>query len=334
MNEIKRAWITTNLSCNLRCKWCYAFHALDNGQELPIDIAKKIVDTVDNLGARKITLIGGEPSLYSELFTLLRYINGKDSDIRTGMTTNGIMLSDRKFAEKLISHGVSGYNISIKGLSENEYFSNTGNGNGFYRMLDGYRNISELTSDVIVSYVIVKEDTEQIDRLYEFCQEHGIKKIMIQFVKPMVQMDAEPIMHMEAMGRLTEYIYKNWKSDIDYTVELSFPICLIDNEVYESMHQEGRLTGGCHIRTGTGINYDINGRVIPCNHFVNLPYLPTPLLSEKEVMDLHNNDMFIRVKEKACAYPSLKCKTCKYWNRCGGGCFTRWFYENPEEIIH
>ncbi len=333
MVKINRAWITTNISCNLRCRWCYALHSLQNGRELPIDKARQIADTVIGLGAESITLIGGEPTLYSGLLPVIRYIKEKSPSARVGMTTNGLRMADSSFAKELMDAGIDGCNVSIKGLSEEDYAENTGDGSGFKKMLEGYRNMESLGLNVTASYVIASEGTEQIDRLQALCRQQGIKKMVIQFVKPEVRMESEKILPMKEMAAITEYICRTWSDDIDYMVEISFPICLIDSEIYEELVRKGRVTGGCHVRTGTGINYDIDGRLIPCNHFINMPYADEPSMTEESVMKIRDGDMYREVKERAVSYPSVKCKSCIHWQRCGGGCFTRWFYENPTEII-
>lgn len=71
---INGAWLTTNRSCNNRCEWCYAQNAI--GNEMDIDDAKKCVDVLKELKVKHIVLIGGEPTIYSHLIELLKYIKG------------------------------------------------------------------------------------------------------------------------------------------------------------------------------------------------------------------------------------------------------------------
>ncbi len=333
MHRIKHAWLTTNYSCNLRCKWCYALNATDFRQEMPLEMAKSIVNTLAENDVKQITLIGGEPTLYSCITELISYIKGKDPEIRVSITTNGIRLSDESFSRKLIQVGLDGCNISLKGFSEEDYENNTGCRSGYKRALEGYQNFGKSGKKPVLSYVIADNDISIVDRLYEFCAKHSIERLFVQFVKPMIGPESSPVMSMRDMGKITEYINNSWGDDFDYKVEISFPICLIDASIYDEMKQKGKVVTGCHVQTGAGINFDINGRVLPCNHFVGMPFSNDKVLSSQDIERLRYSSLYQMVKDKARSLPVSQCKECIYWNDCRGGCFTRWLYEDPKSII-
>lgn len=56
---------------NLRCDWCYALKQLAKHQSMDLQYAKELADYLKSKGVRTITLIGGEPTLYSQLFELI-----------------------------------------------------------------------------------------------------------------------------------------------------------------------------------------------------------------------------------------------------------------------
>jgi len=332
MEDIRTAWITTNYSCNINCEWCYAKNTANCTQKMDINTAKSIVDSLVDLGVRGITLIGGEPTLHNNIVDIITYIKDKDPTIKIGLTTNGICLENNAFAKQLVKAGLSGCNVSIKGLSAEAYFESTGSADGYEKMLKGYHNIKEAGCNTVASFVITEYDKRKIDNLNELCHEKSIEKILIQFVKPTVGLISEPIMPMKDMAKTVKYIYENW-NDIDYKIEISFPICLIDKIVFDDLYQHKKLKLGCHIQTGNGINFDTEGRIIPCNHFVDLPYDKDPHLSSNSIKEVWNSVEFQKIMNKSCCFPSLKCKTCERWDICRGGCFTRWFYEDPGIII-
>ena len=157
--------------------------------------------------------------------------------------------------------------------------------------------------------------------------------MLIQFVKPSVTFESKPVMPVQEMAKITEFIYEFWPDDIQYEIEISFPICLIQNDVFKFLKDQHKIVVGCPIQFGSGISFDTKGRILPCNHFINLPYDNEPHLTTDSIRKLLEGEAREKVKKVACSYPSMKCKDCENWNICGGGCFTRWFYEKPEEII-
>lgn len=326
---ISTAWITTNYSCNNNCIWCYASNEIHSNRKMNYEKAKEVVDLLCELGIKKIILIGGEPTLYTQLFELIEYIKSKNENINVGITTNGIKLSDLNYVKQLKTIGLNGCNISLKGLSEKEYQMCTGNITGYFDCLKAIQNSIHLGLNLTVSYVFSTMEVAKVNSLYQFCMDNHIKKLMIQFVKPTIGKDNSSMMRLKDMALLTEYIYKNWEDDIDYKIEASFPLCLIDRTILNELQKKHKLLTGCHIRTGSGINIDPEGKVIPCNHFIDLPYVEKSLESISDIEIIRNTQEYKLVREKASTYVYPNCKQCTLWKICGGGCFTRWFYETP-----
>src|SRR3989338_9171353 len=91
--------------CNLKCIYCYASagRALDNELELPE--IKGVIDQAQELGARKIILLGGgEPLMYEGLEQVVEYIHSKG--LKQSMFTNGMLLTE-DLACFLFRHDVS-----------------------------------------------------------------------------------------------------------------------------------------------------------------------------------------------------------------------------------
>lgn len=87
-------------------------------------------------------LIGGEPTLYSNLVKLIKYIKSKE--IKVCIATNGRRLSNFEFAKEIVEAGVDSINISLKGVSENEYLEST-KSYGLEEAIKG--NITKLKND-------------------------------------------------------------------------------------------------------------------------------------------------------------------------------------------
>ncbi len=74
-------------ACNFRCAYCYLADRTAGASELSRTEIKDIILQAKGLGARKIIILGGEPSIYPHLVEMLRYLGSLGLQIE--MFTNG-----------------------------------------------------------------------------------------------------------------------------------------------------------------------------------------------------------------------------------------------------
>ena len=328
IDNICGAWLTLNRNCNLHCNWCYAQNA-KHGASMDLEKAIKCVNRLLELNINHITLIGGEPTIYNNIFELIKYI--KDRNIHLSMATNGIMFSEKEYAQRIVDSKLDGINISIKGSSEEDYLLNT-NSVGFNRMVNGYKNLVSYNFRPSLSYVIATNNLEELNSLIKALEKNDLDNIIFQFVKPIVKEDTTPIMSMYDMADVVSFLYNRMKtSSIMYKIEISFPLCIVKKDTLNALIKEKRITTCCHIQSGRGIVFDCDFKVLPCNHFIDLPFEERELhLDHKEEIEVLWDSKTVQdFRKKVRSYPSYRCEKCNLWDICGGGCFTRWFYEDP-----
>lgn len=335
--NFKTAWLTVTRSCNCRCDWCYAKKTLGRKTFMDFDKAILAIDELKKRDVKKIVLIGGEPTIYNRFLDLVNYIH--KSSINCTIATNGIKFRNLDFAKATIDAGVDNINISLKATSEKEYKELTGNGT-LSDVLLGYMNLRNLGFNPIFSYVIVNNDNREFEKLINLLKENNICKIGFQFVKPVLDIKgSEAIMNLKDMANFTKYIYEYMKEkspEIRYSLEISFPLCLIDEKILSNLITEKKITTCCHVQRGNGIVFDTDFKILPCNHFAEFPFSDNPLDFSKElsIENLWESEEVKKFRNKARCYPSIRCKSCNYWNICGGGCFTRWLFINPNDYIN
>lgn len=336
MNNIKSAWLTTNYSCNCKCDWCYAKNEQLEKRTLNINYAKELVKYLYSKGIKTITLIGGEPTLYPWLLELINYIKSFNT-IKIRIATNGISFKNIDFSKKIVASGVNGINISIKGCSNDEYICQAHCNNGFSNMLLGYKNLTKLGLRPSISYVITSSNIDEFNSLINLIKHNKMDNLILQFEKPSLNLEnVNSTMDIKDMANFINYIIPILeKAKINYTIEVSFPLCLIDEKELHFLISNKRISSCCHLQKGVGIVFDVNGYVLPCNHFCGFPInnQPFDVLNENSLENLINSNKFKKLENTVKRYPSLKCKDCSLWKICGGGCFTRWFYINPNDYI-
>lgn len=332
-SNVKSAWFTTNRSCNNNCEWCYAQNAEIRNSNMDFEEAKKMLDYLAKEGISKIVLIGGEPTMYEHFVDIIKYIRNKG--ICASVATNGRKFGNIQFAKDTVEAGISGINISLKATSEEDYIKCTKKP-GLNEMLRGYQNLRTIGFNPSISYVIVDDNKEEFERVVKLIEDNEIENVIFQFVKPVIELKkTSEIMDIRKMGKFVNYMYKRLQGiKFNYVLEVSFPLCLIERDILEALFLEKKILTCCHIQKGAGIIFDTDFKVLPCNHFAGFPFSDKPFDLDKDTIDTFwCSDNVKKFRQKAQCYPSKVCKSCDIWNICGGGCFTRWLYIDPNDYI-
>lgn len=107
--------IVVSNNCQRSCIYCINSET-DHKLELPIDLAiENIKKLVAKYSIKEAILLGGEPTLHTNLFSLLKRLRTESGLEIIRLTTNGIKLKDNvEFIKNLVNpdYGIQGLNIS------------------------------------------------------------------------------------------------------------------------------------------------------------------------------------------------------------------------------
>ena len=167
--------------CNLNCFFC-------SNEGMDMNLKNKNISNLNSLlylikllrhkGLKKISLTGGEPSIYPEIDKLLREINKLNFD-KTFFHTNGVLLN-----EKLIKGPLKKFSkiaISIHSIDFNEWKNMTGGKKAQFEKIiknldllyeEGYGNRVEIK---IVPIKSKNFSEESIKKTLDFCNKRGFK---------------------------------------------------------------------------------------------------------------------------------------------------------------
>ncbi|MPZ99752.1 MAG: GTP 3',8-cyclase MoaA [Dehalococcoidia bacterium] len=108
--------------CNFRCQYCMpkevfgpGFAFLPRDQVLSFEEITRLTRIFTGLGVRKARLTGGEPTLRSQLPTLVELLKGIDG-LEVTLTTNGTLLASQ--AEALAAAGLDRVTVSLDSLDD------------------------------------------------------------------------------------------------------------------------------------------------------------------------------------------------------------------------
>jgi MoaA/NifB/PqqE/SkfB family radical SAM enzyme len=162
--------ITPLVVCNLHCDLCYNTPEIhfDPKEYLPVGVIDRVVHEATELGAYRITFIGGEPLIrWRDIRNLAR----EHSEVVFSVFTNGLLLTD-EVARELADCGNVELSFSIDGLEEtNDKSRGAGTFKKALEAMDRWReaggmmvysptvtaeNYEELLSDELIDLMLAK----------------------------------------------------------------------------------------------------------------------------------------------------------------------------------
>ena len=171
--------VNFTFECNLRCKMCsmeeQKRYLKNQARKVEIDSLtfRKIIKETQDLGAKTILFIGGEPFLRKDLFDLVGY--AKNFKLNTVIVTNGVLLNEDNITQ-CMEKGVDWLSISIDAASEGT-FSKIRGENVFGRIIkncDILNNLKEKRKrdfpKVVVVCTIMNDNLEELLDVVYLCK--------------------------------------------------------------------------------------------------------------------------------------------------------------------
>lgn len=180
------------------------------------------------------------------------------------------------------------------------------------------------------------------DNLEEVISNHiaaGVTRLTIDTASPPIVgkgVSVEDTLDPHELAVLIDRAYRELEGHkVAYSFNVTMPLCVLDQELKRRLQATDQLFNSCHIPSGSGLVFDNEGNILPCNHFPSYPL-------GKFGVEFTDRDSFlefwssegVREFRKACQrYPHKKCKSCEEWDICGGGCILKWLHYNPADFI-
>lgn len=175
--------------CNFRCSYCYVEGQETWKNELSREEIKDVILQAKALGARKIIILGGEPSIYPQLPEILHFIGQEGLEIE--MFTNGSGIT-QELADVLAQEKVR---VALKLNSQNEELQDTLAGKqGAYQAIQralgclreaGYPGKGLYLA---MSTVICQQNIEELPAIWQWLREQAIEPLFeVLTPRPMPQ---------------------------------------------------------------------------------------------------------------------------------------------------
>ncbi|HVR37968.1 MAG TPA: GDL motif peptide-associated radical SAM/SPASM maturase [Thermoanaerobaculia bacterium] len=312
-------WEVT-LACNLKCSHCGSRAGKRRPDELSTDEALEVVDQLARMGAREITLIGGEAYLRRDWIEIIRAIS--EHGMHPSLQTGGLALSEERI-RKAKEAGLRSCGISIDGLAE--YHDRVRGVKGSYaHALQALGHLRRAEIPFSVNTQITAEVMPQLRPLLHIIAAEGVRNWQIQLTVAMgnaadhPELILQPHRYLDFMPEFAELF--------EEAVTLGVLIQPGNNIGYFGPHEhrwrqaeESRHWQGCAAgHTVLGIEAD--GTIKGCPSLATTDYAGGNVrdMTIAEIWDHTSQLRFTRDRSTDDLWGF--CSTCYYKEVCRGGC--------------
>lgn len=177
MNKRDCYEILLTYKCNARCEFC-SQGDFDKSIYANLDQIYKEIYIAKQQGYKKIGFSGGEPTVVKELEKIIKFAK------KTGFNfiriqTNGIRLSDYKFAKRLKDAGLTYCKFSFSTYQPEIHDKLTGIKGSWEKAVKGLENMKKLKVRLGNNILINKFNYNKLDKIVEFFLNKGISNFVI-----------------------------------------------------------------------------------------------------------------------------------------------------------
>jgi MoaA/NifB/PqqE/SkfB family radical SAM enzyme len=176
LRGLQFVWLEITRRCNLTCAHCYASSSPDIPLEGRMRLRdwRNVLDAARAVGCRRVQFIGGEPTLYPGLATLLEH------SARSGFRQIEVFTNATQLGDELL-HVLRRWRIrvasSFYSADAAAHDRITGHPGSFERTVGGLRALLAKKIPLRVGLIEVERDPAQLRRAKRFLKDLGVKSI-------------------------------------------------------------------------------------------------------------------------------------------------------------
>jgi len=278
-------------ACDLHCKYCYSDCYNKPSlmkKELNTEQVKFILDKVYDAGVIWLCFTGGDPLARDDFLDIYSYVRNKGFVI-TIFTTGYLM--NKKVADYLEKRPPFVIEITLNGVTKENYEEISGVKDSFERVMDGLRMIIDRKIPLKIKTQLIKDNLKESPKIKEFVENLGLEFQPSFDLYPCLNQDSTPC-NLRVSPEEVLNLDKRLKIDSmeNRTANINLFRC---------------AAGG-----GDGINLDPYGNMFLCN-LIRQPFFNLLEVSIENAL----NRLLPLARDRKFITES-KCKYCKIWDYC------------------
>src|SRR5882672_10436438 len=162
--------------CNSKCTFCVVASPLYRTDSVNYPEVTEFLKANANQGYQAVNLHGGEATIHPRFLETLGLI----SDLgyaEIHLQTNAITLSNPVFAREVVARGVTLFIVSLHGDTAALHDSQTHSPDGFYRTVQGIRNVKAGGARVRTNTVVTRQNLDRLPAISRLICELGVDHI-------------------------------------------------------------------------------------------------------------------------------------------------------------
>lgn len=302
------AQIELTRNCNFKCKFCFEnCDVKDKYEDKPVEMWKKVIDNLHELGLKKLHFSGGENFLYPHFKEILKY--SKEKGFVNLINTNGSFNIERilNYLDEFVFslHGYKELNDEITGFK-----------GSFDLTVKNIERALKAGKKVSVNTVLIKDNFNKYDKLYTYLS----NKFENLTYSPTIaipcytgkKFDSLNIpINEENMNKYLTYINKIGREKLVYKHGLYGLLGRDEKQMHMPVCAAGK----------SKLIIKYNGDVYPCNFFQTDEFLCGNVFKQnvKEIWNEGKGFKKFRLYYLDNDLPK-ECMNCKKHNNCFSGC--------------
>ncbi len=222
--------------CNNRCVFCSSGQATQMGQALPMELAPVMaaLERAKQQRARKLTFLGGEPTLQRAFLPALRRAT-ELGFAEIEIFTNGVKAARRSFVDEVAAIGPFSWRFSIQGGTQQAHDDAVVKPGAFVRICKAMDNVRAHGHRITANACINELSYRSLPAYVELVQRFGIEQLHIDVVRPSSAGQRTDAYLGEVMPRhvdMAPYLdamltaFEAWDPAFDVNVG-NYPYCLL-----------------------------------------------------------------------------------------------------------
>jgi MoaA/NifB/PqqE/SkfB family radical SAM enzyme len=234
--------------CNNRCVFCVSGQQTELRRAGPMP-ARPILDQLERAfasGQRKVTLLGGEPTLQPGFFEIVRHAVELGFE-EIVIFSNGVKTARASFIDEVLGLGGNlTWRISIQGANKLAHERTTRRPGSFERIAESMRLLADRGQRITVNMCVVQSNFESVGEFPELLLPFGVSQLHLDMVRPldagerteeefraMIPRYSEMVPHLERMIR-------GFPEGFDVNIG-NLPYCIAP-ELARWIHHDGEQT--------------------------------------------------------------------------------------------
>lgn len=194
--------------CNNRCVFCVSGQrtAMGEARPLPIGPILERISEARAAGHRKITLLGGEPTLQPGFLDVVRHCVALGFD-EVVVFTNGVRTARGELVDEVLATGANvTWRISIQGATEAAHVRTTRKPRSFQRILRTLEHLRARGARVTINMCVVRSNYASVPRFPELVERYGAQQLHLDLMRPLDAGRRSEAELRELMPRLTDLV--------------------------------------------------------------------------------------------------------------------------------